>query len=208
MIIYRNRPKIAEHFEWEVRKITLPKEGAFKFELQRYVWDYIEFRAARYRRTLVDTLHGMIGHLLCDGPIAEFQRYRSIMFRHKRDYEEFMSAAFGSANQNHHWKLLWHDHWMTDLLPNPERTACSMAIGKRARSLIRRSLKGAFLQTDLVKLSPDNLTGMQANLGFIALNAPRPQPITLDEHEERMARFNAAWERVADQQSSERDHIS
>ena len=50
--------------------------------------------------------------------------------------------------------------------------------------------------------------GDEANLGFIALNAPRPQPITLDEHEERMARFNAAWERVADQQSSERDHIS
>lgn len=147
----------------------------------------------------------MIGHHLHDEPDAEFQRYRSLMFLCKLDYEEFMSAAFVSANQNGRWKSLWYDHWMTDLLPNPERTARSIYIGKRARALIRQSLKGAFRSRNLMTLTPDNLTGMQINLGFIALNAPRPQPISLDEHEEQVARFNTAWERVAEQQSTERD---
>lgn len=57
-------------------------------------------------------------------------------------------------------------------------------------------------------LAPDNLTRIQDNLGSIALNAPRPQPISLDEHEKRMAQFNAAWERVAEQQSTDHDYIS
>lgn len=195
MIIYRTLPLLNDYFEWEERTITFPKEGAFQIKLQRHTWNYIEFRAARYQRTLVDTLYGMIGHLLHHEPSGQYQRLKAITFRQKRDYEQFMTKAFNLANDNGAWREAWHDHhWVEIGTYDPDLFADGILMGQRARKCLLIALERVYPPALLDTLCPDRLSAIQDDLEAFAAARPRAKPQTLDQYHARIAKMHEVLE--------------
>ncbi len=191
MIIYRTLPLLNDYFEWEERTITFPKEGEFQIKLQRHTWNFIEFRAARYQRPLVDTIYGMISHLLHREPSGQYERLKAIIFRQKRDYEQFMTKAFNLANDNGAWRDVWHDHrWLEVASYDPDQYADGILMGQRARNCLIFGLERAYPLPLLDTLCPDRLSAIQDDLEAFAAARPRAKPQTLEQYHARIAKMH------------------